>query len=257
MRHSPADGGRRAPVARLACQSQLPVEVGGLGGCQALYISTEGRFPMRRFQQMGAAVAADARYKAAFPSSLLRSVCIEECATMDGLVAILVSATTMIPLLVSLQCHRCSAHTAHVVVSTCVVPHATRRCPRLHTLDVAGPPRASLMAQERIPRVCRAGSPIGLVVVDSIAALFRGEFSSSRRDLMDRSKLMFRMSALMKRVNADHGVAFLVVNQATDVVVDEPKAGADGGSGASLLLSSRHVIAPALGVAWSNCVSTR
>nr|QDO16405.1 DNA repair protein XRCC3 [Lingulodinium polyedra] len=79
---------------------------------------------------------------------------------------------------------------------------------------------------------------VELLVVDAIAALFRGEESGSAA----RSAQLFRLAAVLKRVSSEHGVPVLVANQVTGDFA--------AGAGASW-------VKPALGHAWAACVSHR
>lgn len=80
-----------------------------------------------------------------------------------------------------------------------------------------------------------------LVVVDSIASLFRSEMGNKRSDMTLRTRLLYKMAQVMKTLSVKHNTAFVVVNQVTSKPIF-------GGGGATV---------PALGMAWSNCVNTR
>ncbi|KAK1275429.1 hypothetical protein QJS04_geneDACA003998 [Acorus gramineus] len=96
--------------------------------------------------------------------------------------------------------------------------------------------------------------PIGLIVIDSIAALFRSDFDNNPVDLRRRSSLFFRIASKLKAQARRHGAAVVVTNQVVDVV------GSDGGvrvGNYAWLGSSGRRVCPALGLAWANCVNTR
>lgn len=101
--------------------------------------------------------------------------------------------------------------------------------------------------------------PLRLVVVDSIAALFRSEFDNTAVDLRRRSALFFRISAELRRVARRFRLAVVVTNQVVDFVGE---AGGSNGNGLKIgnlrsLRSSGRRVCPALGLGWSNCVNSR
>ena len=104
--------------------------------------------------------------------------------------------------------------------------------------------------QELVPHVpVPPGDRIGLVVVDSVAAVFRGDFGAGRADLIERKDWFFHLGALMKRLSVWHNITFVVVNQMTSAMSEDGAAGSGGGA-----LPDRK---PALGMSWASCVNTR
>ncbi|CAN1843293.1 DNA repair protein XRCC3 homolog [Linum perenne] len=97
--------------------------------------------------------------------------------------------------------------------------------------------------------------PVRVIVIDSIAALFRSEFDNSSADLMKRSSLFFKISGKLKRLAWRFKLAIVVTNQVVDCVGDGVN-GVKVGNLGSLCSSGRRVL-PALGLAWSNCVNSR
>ncbi|XP_073141661.1 DNA repair protein XRCC3 homolog [Henckelia pumila] len=95
---------------------------------------------------------------------------------------------------------------------------------------------------------------IKLIVVDSIAALFRGEFDNTPVELKRRSNLFFKISSKLKWYAWKFGVAVVVTNQVVDVMesADNVRIG-----NLSILYSSGRKVCPALGLSWANCVNTR
>ena len=85
-----------------------------------------------------------------------------------------------------------------------------------------------------------------LVAVDSIAALFRGEFTEMA-SLRVRKDWFFSLSAMMRQLGADYGVPFVITNQVSGAM--EPSS--------STLDVNGRLVRPALGIAWSNCVNAR
>ncbi|XVE79996.1 hypothetical protein DITRI_Ditri14bG0103100 [Diplodiscus trichospermus] len=99
--------------------------------------------------------------------------------------------------------------------------------------------------------------PVRLIVIDSIAALFRSEFDNTPVEFKRRSSLFFRISSKLKALAKRFSLAILVTNQVVDLV--GPNEGINGlriGNLGCLYTSGRR-ICPALGLAWANCVNSR
>jgi len=92
---------------------------------------------------------------------------------------------------------------------------------------------------ERVPLILASGH-VKLVVIDSIAAVLRGEFSAVDDDTANsnRSEWYFGMSNMLKIYSDSFGCVFVVANQ----VSCDLKTG---------------LLKPALGLAWSYCVNQR
>ncbi|KAK3221395.1 hypothetical protein Dsin_008420 [Dipteronia sinensis] len=99
--------------------------------------------------------------------------------------------------------------------------------------------------------------PIRLIVIDSIAALFRSDFENTPGDLKKRSSLFFKISGKLKAMAMGFGLAVVVTNQVVDLVA--PDEGINGLKVGNLgcLYSSGRRVCPALGLAWANCVNSR
>ncbi|KAG9132998.1 hypothetical protein Leryth_015386 [Lithospermum erythrorhizon] len=93
--------------------------------------------------------------------------------------------------------------------------------------------------------------PVKVVVIDSIAALFRSEYGNNREDLMTRSKMFFEISSRLKAMAVKYGVAVVVTNQVVDVM------DSDGVGNSECLVSSGRRVSPALGLSWTHCVNVR
>ncbi|EOY31825.1 hypothetical protein QUC31_019641 [Theobroma cacao] len=99
--------------------------------------------------------------------------------------------------------------------------------------------------------------PVRLIVIDSIAALFRSEFDNTPVELKRRSSLFFKISSMLKALARRFNLAVLLTNQVVDMV--GPNEGINGlriGNLGCLYTSGRRVC-PALGLAWANCVNSR
>ena len=144
---------------------------------------------------------------------------------------------------------------------------------------------------ERLPSLLEQKG-VRLVVLDSIAALFRGDVDygeSTRSALGERASWMTRCALRMKALADEYDVAFVVTNQVSDVFVAESAsfvaqrhaiaALSSAGAGAMLASSAAFCSAqpwvrggddridrrgdgvrrvkPALGLAWSHLIGTR
>lgn len=99
--------------------------------------------------------------------------------------------------------------------------------------------------------------PVRLIVIDSVAALFRSEFENTPSDLKRRSSLFFKISGKLKVLARRFNLAVVVTNQVVDFVGSgEGVNGVRIGNLGSLYSSGRRVCA-ALGLAWANCVNSR
>ncbi|KAG8372382.1 hypothetical protein BUALT_Bualt12G0060400 [Buddleja alternifolia] len=112
-----------------------------------------------------------------------------------------------------------------------------------HLLDVL--PRLDFL----VPRL-----NIKLIVIDSVAALFRGEFENTGTELKRRSGIFFKVSSKLRLCARKFGLAVVVTNQVVDVM--ESSNSLRIGNSVSLCSSGRRVCA-ALGLSWANCVNTR
>ncbi|KAL6553640.1 hypothetical protein OROGR_007482 [Orobanche gracilis] len=95
---------------------------------------------------------------------------------------------------------------------------------------------------------------IKLVVIDSIAALFRGEYDNTPLELKRRSGVFFKVASKLKLLARKFGLAVVLTNQVVDVMGDSNSLRI--GNSASLCSSGRRVCA-ALGLSWANCVNIR
>ncbi|XP_078799222.1 DNA repair protein XRCC3 isoform X2 [Oryzias latipes] len=95
----------------------------------------------------------------------------------------------------------------------------------------------------RAPVLLAAGL-VRLIVVDSVAALFRSEFQAE--DWMERNKQLLTFSSMLHQLSQEFTTPVLCINQVTDVLKDHDSLGP---------LSSS--VTPALGLAWANQVLVR
>ncbi|CAM9619866.1 unnamed protein product [Ascophyllum nodosum] len=109
---------------------------------------------------------------------------------------------------------------------------------------------------EHLPVLMEAHG-IRLVVIDSIAALFRSDLGRGRGDMGERSRLLGQLSQQMKRLGDRHRAAFVVVNQVTarPGVAKGAAGGAVGRGRDCGNVADGNV--PAMGMLWSHCINTR
>lgn len=108
-----------------------------------------------------------------------------------------------------------------------------------------------------LPRKNSTQWPVRLVVIDSIAALFRSEFDNTPADLRRRASFFFKISGWLRALAEKFGLAVVITNQVVDFV--GTNGGVNGlriGNLGRLYTSGRRVC-PALGLAWANCINTR
>lgn len=114
----------------------------------------------------------------------------------------------------------------------------------------------SVLAQARPLLEHPPGRPVRLIVLDSVANIFRdlGD-TPGVSELAERADLLFKISKILKSYADEYKLAVVIINQVTDVI------GMEGvnhvGPEAGRLVSSGRRVAPALGLAWSHCVNTR
>ncbi|TYZ57865.1 hypothetical protein PybrP1_011850 [[Pythium] brassicae (nom. inval.)] len=101
------------------------------------------------------------------------------------------------------------------------------------------------LLQSRLPALLEEQNT-KLVVIDSIAALFRQEATASVKEASRRSRLMFHMANCIRILSAQYGVVFVVSNQVTGNFAAAPAEALQGSA-----------FKPALGLSWSNCVNQR
>ncbi|KAM6915496.1 DNA repair protein XRCC3 [Xenentodon cancila] len=110
-----------------------------------------------------------------------------------------------------------------------------------HTADLDS---LQVCLQSRAPLLLARGL-VRLIVVDSVAALFRCEFQAD--DWLERNRQLISFSSTVHRLSHEFTVPVLCINQVTGVFSQ---------SGDSFGTSSSSV-APALGLAWANQVMVR
>ncbi|RKO91008.1 P-loop containing nucleoside triphosphate hydrolase protein [Blyttiomyces helicus] len=152
---------------------------------------------------------------------------------------------------------------------------------RVHVIKVSDPETQNHILAYQLPALA-SRRRIGLVVIDSIAAAFRGDDGGGNGsrvdggDAAERARQLCEIGAGLKRM-ADAGVAVVIVNQVSDAFGDggedvrfvngvaPVRVGAAPGYPAGMVgvgdgvggIWRRPSVVPALGLAWSNQVNTR
>lgn len=99
--------------------------------------------------------------------------------------------------------------------------------------------------------------PVRVIVIDSIAALFRSEFENTPLELKRRSSLFFKISGILKSLAKKFGLAVVVTNQVVDLIGSSEGVNGIRVGNLNSLCSSGRRVSPALGLAWANCVNSR
>ncbi|XP_021832472.1 DNA repair protein XRCC3 homolog [Prunus avium] len=99
--------------------------------------------------------------------------------------------------------------------------------------------------------------PVKLIVIDSIAALFKSQYQTTPADLKRRSEMFFKILGTLKALANKFGLAVVITNQVVDFI--GPHDGVNGvrlGNLECLHTSGRRVSAT-LGLAWAHCINSR
>ena len=98
-----------------------------------------------------------------------------------------------------------------------------------------------------------------LLIIDSVAALFRVDDDVGMANSVTRADAQFRLSSALRRLSSQQRMVVVVCNQVTDRFLPaEPilRSSETYRDRYSILSSGRQVL-PALGLSWANCVDVR
>eukprot|EP00735_Rhodelphis_limneticus_P009507 TRINITY_DN277_c0_g1::TRINITY_DN277_c0_g1_i1::g.1667::m.1667 TRINITY_DN277_c0_g1::TRINITY_DN277_c0_g1_i1::g.1667 ORF type:complete len:442 (+),score=28.90,sp/Q9FKM5/XRCC3_ARATH/24.62/6e-25,Rad51/PF08423.6/2.1e-11,Rad51/PF08423.6/9.2e-12,Rad51/PF08423.6/3.5e+02,AAA_25/PF13481.1/8.1e+03,AAA_25/PF13481.1/2.9e-05,AAA_25/PF13481.1/0.037,KaiC/PF06745.8/6.4e-05,KaiC/PF06745.8/9.6,RecA/PF00154.16/3.2,RecA/PF00154.16/1.4,CobU/PF02283.11/2.8e+03,CobU/PF02283.11/0.18,AAA_22/PF13401.1/1.5e+03,AAA_22/PF13401 len=219
---------------QLLSRSILSSEAGGLQGA-ALYISTEGEFAQK-------VVASP-------PSSVSSVVLVRLLIKLLELSILLLTLSLFLSFYSRLKQLVQAQYQAHQYQSL-LIEHDVDAVIN-HVMDNIFIEQLrsaeSLLDFIRSPRFHQQmkSKNIRLVILDSIAALYRAEFDKG--DPM-KSRLLLRTASLLKKIGDVYNAVVLVVNQVTDVVSENDSKSTYNGSGKKI---------PALGLTWSSAVNVR
>ncbi|GBG62036.1 hypothetical protein CBR_g28512 [Chara braunii] len=261
---------------QMALAVQAPLSDGGMGG-RSLYIFTEGYFPMKRLWQIASTLRKPTRVddknamncpqrspaSPVFPSQRPPPPppCPPQCATNGMQTTVCATFQQQYwrePLFWSTVGSRRgedprAEERARIACSNVLVEG-------IHTpdelLSLLRHLRSAFSGRSRRPL------PLRMIIIDSIAALFRSEFDNTILDMSNRASILFQVAGELKRIASEFQIPVLLTNQVTDYIEGE---GAEGGSSLAearignlsyMLTSGRRVVA-ALGLAWCSCITTR
>ena len=114
---------------------------------------------------------------------------------------------------------------------------------------------------ETLPNMLE-NSKVGVVVLDSIANFFRFSDPTYQRPSgtsmfhVERSGHLLGISSTLRRLSDEYHVPIVVTNQVT-ASIPPLMEGVAGGNSNAPALPAAEPVKPALGLVWSNCVSTR
>jgi len=92
-----------------------------------------------------------------------------------------------------------------------------------------------------------SAKPVKLVVIDSIAAIFRTEYTKEQS--IERARMMTYHAHELQKISDEFKIAIIVVNQVRDNFFDF--------SPSVSFMSSNKFVVPTLGLSWANCVNMR
>ncbi|KAG5645829.1 hypothetical protein DXG03_005170 [Asterophora parasitica] len=143
----------------------------------------------------------------------------------------------------------------------------------IHTIPTTTIPRLIYVLSEMLPPFIvdqpkKAGrKPVKLVVIDALAELFHTSDKTTTNTLVERSKNIAQISALLHALAAKHQIAMVVLNEVVDAFDRGPLPGDDDHdllySEQSRWFSRAHSIAgeskkeASLGLVWANQVNVR
>jgi DNA-repair protein XRCC3 len=265
---------------QLSLTVQLPIADGGLEGA-ALYIHTENYFASSRLRQLATphSVAARARRRhplADIPTNshpfASNNGQFGKSLVDDGTRPSSVRASYKQSLRETGNCHTNGVyHPAKVSANS-----PTGR--RFATSRDAGDPCKNVYVQglqtaEELLRYLDHAEmllqrplqmSVRLIIIDSIAALFKGEFDNKMAAMTGRGTLFFQISSKLKRMAEKYDLAVVISNHVTDYFepIEAPRRDPTPGSSphsatSDILMTSNRRVVPALGISWSQCVNTR
>ena len=206
-----SSSGKTHLCLQLALTAQLAPDQGGLAG-GALFISSEGTVPSSRLFQLADHYARrhptldpDGSHRTAW--DFLDNVHAEKAPDLDTLAAVL-----------AYHAPACIEHVAaHAASRTPLAPHLSLPSSLAPASTAAPPPRPSQLVLASRPRPARPPLPVKLVVVDSLAAPFRADATTtSSSSFAQRARDLGALGDSLKRLAAEFGCAVVVVNQVAD-----------------------------------------
>ena len=110
---------------------------------------------------------------------------------------------------------------------------------------------------EKLPQILAAQKNVKLLIIDSIAALLRVEYTNSSEDMKARSVFLANLSIHLKKLSDAYGMPVVVMNQVSDAFQDASDESYAKYQLSQTRISSGKAKIPALGLFWSHCINTR
>ena len=206
--------GKTQVCMQLCATVQIPVELGGPGG-GALFLDTEGSFTGERFREIASATADHLQNIAHHKRDMKR-----QRISMESTTPISMSQVTDIP--------------------TPSVDDMMNGVYVFRLFDVHEQLAVIMKLPQLLEQAKAKGTPIKLIVVDSMAFLFRHGFSKD--DMQLRTKWLLTLSQQLTSMATQFDLAIVVTNHMTTRMNER---GSMGGGGGSRMI-------PALGDSWSH-----
>lgn len=97
---------------------------------------------------------------------------------------------------------------------------------------------------ENLPFICKKNSNIRLIIIDSIAALYRVEFGIN--DTIKRSESLFKLASFLRNLADEYDICVIIINQVSAVINDNLEG-----------IFKKDKVIPTLGLSWSHCINMR
>lgn len=114
---------------------------------------------------------------------------------------------------------------------------------RILIANVIDAPALLAVVETQLPQLA-AHHSIAIIIIDSIAGVFRGEHES-HQETAARAGILNRLASTLRKLSDQLNAPVVVINQVTDLVLPH------------LSLDAPRVVVPALGLAWSCHVLVR
>ncbi|KAL3678776.1 hypothetical protein R1sor_021732 [Riccia sorocarpa] len=232
--------GKTQLCLQLSIAVQLPAADGGLNG-SALYVYTENYFPYRRLQQIANHMVGRRWREGRDVTRTLRSLDVNTLSRSEAL----------------------NPRKPPTKAPFAAVEGAANPCNRVFLQGI----QTVENLLEYLDYVHHLLTypllmPVKIIIIDSMAALFRSDFENNADDMKQRVSLYFQVASKLKKYAQQFNLAVVVTNQVTDSFEPESflRSGVFGMNGTQdhdILVTSGRRVAPALALSWSHVVNTR
>ncbi|KAG6547162.1 hypothetical protein Mapa_011414 [Marchantia paleacea] len=233
---------------QLSLAVQLPASEGGLNG-SSLYVYTENYFPFRRLQEIANHMVATRRREGRpFASNVrtLRPLNVNSRASGKSFSPVEARRKLNTAGSASIVCEGASNPCNRVFVQGIQTADNL-----LEYLDYV----YTLLIHPFL-------LPVKVIVIDSIAALFRSDFDNTADEMKVRVSLYFQVAAKLKKYAEEFNLAVVVTNQVTDsfepeMPLSKSLFGMSRTQDSEVLVTSGRRVAPALALSWTHCINSR